>query len=133
MSIAVAHQRSAHWKLTVHEAAREARLRQTSLVVIHVAEGVDVDLNKEQQTLLGEELTEALHEIGCQELPWTLQLTTGEDVADAVLAVVADVGVELLVIGARRRNPVGKLIMGSVTQKIILRSDIPVLVTPASA
>ena len=40
---------------------------------------------------------------------------------------------ELLVIGARRRSPVGKLFMGSVTQSIILHADVPVLVVKAPA
>ncbi|HEX8489248.1 MAG TPA: universal stress protein [Propionibacteriaceae bacterium] len=128
MTIAVAHHRSAHWQSTVQEAAREAKRRQTSLVVIHVAEGVDVDLNREQQALLNEEIADALGEAGLQEISWTLRLTTGEDVAEAVLDAAADEDVELLVIGARRRTPVGKLLMGSVTQSIILRAQIPVLV-----
>jgi nucleotide-binding universal stress UspA family protein len=39
----------------------------------------------------------------------------------------------LIVVGARRRSRVGKLLMGSVTQNIILEAGIPVLVvkTPA--
>ena len=40
---------------------------------------------------------------------------------------------ELLVIGARRRSPVGKLFLGSVTQSIILHADVPVLVVKAPA
>jgi nucleotide-binding universal stress UspA family protein len=40
---------------------------------------------------------------------------------------------ELLVVGARRRSRVGKLLMGSVTQSIILDADIPVLVVKAPA
>jgi len=35
---------------------------------------------------------------------------------------------EVLVIGARRRTPVGKFILGSSTQNIILEAEIPVLV-----
>jgi nucleotide-binding universal stress UspA family protein len=47
--------------------------------------------------------------------------------------VVAALDAELLVIGARRRTPVGKLFMGSVTQSIILHADVPVLVVKAPA
>ena len=60
-------------------------------------------------------------------------MTTGEDVAEAVLDVVSALETELLVIGARRRSPVGKLFMGSVTQSIILHADVPVLVVKAPA
>ncbi|MCW2811511.1 MAG: hypothetical protein JWP61_1969, partial [Friedmanniella sp.] len=40
---------------------------------------------------------------------------------------------ELLVIGARRRSPVGKFLLGSVTQTLILQSEVPVLVVKAEA
>jgi nucleotide-binding universal stress UspA family protein len=38
----------------------------------------------------------------------------------------------LLVIGARRRSPAGKFLLGSVTQSLILAADVPVLVVKSS-
>ena len=35
---------------------------------------------------------------------------------------------DLLVLGARRRSPVGKALLGSVAQTIILEASVPVLV-----
>ena len=72
-------------------------------------------------------------ELDLDDVEWTLEVATGVDVADTVLDLVADADVELLVIGARRRSAVGKMIMGSVTQTIILRADVPVLVVKAPA
>jgi nucleotide-binding universal stress UspA family protein len=37
------------------------------------------------------------------------------------------VNAEILVIGARRRSPVGKFLLGSVAQTLILDADIPVV------
>ena len=133
MSIVLAHQKSSSHQLALEEAAKQAQLRQTSLVVIHVAEGVDVDVNEEQSRRLREEIVGGLQKISLDGVPWELQVATGEDVADAILEQAAGADAELLVIGARRRNPVGKLFMGSVTQKLILRADIPVLVVKAAA
>ena len=131
MSVVVAHQDSAIGRLSLQEAAREARRRRTSLSVIHVAEGVDVDMIEAQKTSLREEIAHLLREIDLADVEWTLQVTIGVDVAETVLDLVADADVELLVLGARRRSPVGKMFLGSVTQTIILRADVPVLVVKA--
>lgn len=133
MSVVVAHQQNATWHLTLQEAAKEAQRRQTSLVVVHVAEGVDVEVNEEQRARLKDRIASELQHGASPETSWELKMITGEDVADLVLDAVAGSDAELLVIGARRRSAVGKLLMGSVTQTIILRADIPVMVVKAPA
>ena len=133
MSVVVAHQASTIGHLTLQEAAKEANLRQVPMAVIHVAEGVDLDVIEAHKAGLSDEIAQVLREVDLDDVEWTLQVTTGEDVAEAVLDVVSGVDAELLVIGARRRSPVGKLFMGSVTQSIILHADVPVLVVKAPA
>ena len=39
----------------------------------------------------------------------------------------ADTDVDLLVIGVRRRSPVGKAFLGDVAQRLLLEADVPVL------
>jgi nucleotide-binding universal stress UspA family protein len=133
MSVVVAHQASTIGHLTLQEAAKEANLRQVPMAVIHVAEGVDLDVIEAHKAGLSDEIAQVLREVDLDDVEWTLQVTTGEDVAEAVLDLVVDLDTELLVIGARRRSPVGKLFLGSVTQSIILHADVPVLVVKAPA
>ena len=133
MSVVVAHQASAIGHLTLQEGAREAHLRQVPMAVIHVAEGVDLDVIEAHKAGVSDEIAKVLSEVNLEGVEWTLQVTTGEDVAEAVLDVVGALDADLLVIGARRRSPVGKLFMGSVTQSIILHADVPVLVVKAPA
>ena len=49
------------------------------------------------------------------------------DPVDAVLADVEEYGAVRLVIGIKRRTPVGKAILGSVSQRLLLNSPVPVL------
>ncbi len=49
------------------------------------------------------------------------------DAADEVLRVADEVDASVIVIGLRRRSPVGKLLMGSAAQRILLDADRPVL------
>jgi nucleotide-binding universal stress UspA family protein len=133
MSVAVAYQASTSGRLTLQEAAKEASLRQTALSVLHIPESVDIDIIEDQRTRLHDEITQVLADVNQHGVQWTLELATGVDVAETVLDLIADTDVEVLVIGARRRSALGKMIMGSVTQTIILRADVPVLVVKPPA
>ena len=56
-----------------------------------------------------------------------LEYTVGDSLAEDLLAAARKNEVDLLVIGLRRRSPVGKLVMGSTAQEILLNADCPVL------
>lgn len=56
----------------------------------------------------------------------------GADIVDAFAALVESTDARLVVIGMRRRSPVGKLMMGSDAQRLLLTLDVPILaVKPA--
>lgn len=55
----------------------------------------------------------------------------GGDAAEAVIDLAVGAGAERLVVGVKRRSPIGKLLTGSTAQRIILDSPVPVLVTHA--
>lgn len=50
------------------------------------------------------------------------------DPADSKLAYTEERDIDLVVIGARKRSPTGKLLFGSVTQLIVLDTDILIVV-----
>ena len=51
----------------------------------------------------------------------------GVDAAEELLTTMERDDAELLVIGIRHRNPVGKLLLGSVSQQLLLECQKPVL------
>lgn len=69
------------------------------------------------------------------ELPVTVVQREGRsdrDPAEAVLDEIADRSVDRLVIGLRRRSPVGKALLGSISQSLLLDSPVPVLTVKPS-
>lgn len=53
------------------------------------------------------------------------------DTAEFILKEAEDRAVDAIVLGGRKRSPAGKALFGSVTQSVILNTDIPVVVTGA--
>ena len=130
MTVAVAHQVSATSRKALVEAVREAGYRGTDLAVLHVVESIDAD-NKEAYRLGVSDEIEKVVGTG-PPISWKLHLVTAQgDLGDALLELVAAVDADLLVIGARRRSPMGKALMGSVAQTVILEANLPVLVVKA--
>ena len=66
-------------------------------------------------------------ELEASGVPHEVRQPMGSDVGDQVLALAEEVDASLIVIGLRRRSPVGKLIMGSVAQRILMGAHCPVL------
>ncbi|MDI1245021.1 MAG: universal stress protein [Rhodoferax sp.] len=59
------------------------------------------------------------------------QFVRGQSAVAEIEALVESLPVSLLIIGLRKRSPVGKLIMGSVAQDILLSVSCPVLAVKA--
>ncbi|SES35412.1 Universal stress protein family protein [Pedococcus cremeus] len=110
-------------------AKNEAVLRAESLVVVNSGESGNFakpSFAKAQDLeAIESELTEAglKHEV--------VQPTTNGTPAEEILRVVADRDADLLVIGLRRRSPVGKLFMGSTAQQLLLDAPCSVLAVKA--
>jgi nucleotide-binding universal stress UspA family protein len=56
-----------------------------------------------------------------------------EEDGEEILNVAADVVADRIYLYSRRRSPVGKAVLGSVVQRVLMASEVPVVVTPASA
>jgi nucleotide-binding universal stress UspA family protein len=133
VSVAVAHQASSAAKtIALEQGAREAKSRGTELAVLHVVENLDLDVEDAYRSSLSGEIEAALAAADASDVVWHLHLDAArEDVAQTIMNLTKTVHADLMVIGARRRSPAGKFLLGSVTQTLILESDLPVLVVKA--
>ena len=133
MTVAVAHQVSPTSQIALRHAASEATFRGTGLAVLHVtSSALDADKAEAYRLGISDEIERVLGPDA--SVDWDLHLrTTAVDIGEEVVALTDQVGADLLVIGARRRSPVGKALLGSVAQTIILQANVPVLVVKAAA
>ncbi|MGY1720675.1 MULTISPECIES: universal stress protein [unclassified Blastococcus] len=103
----------------------EAARRGEGVLVLNSARGgapVSVEVADEDTV---RDITERAERAGV-----ALELRQGMrdgEAADEVLRVAREVDASVIVIGLRKRSPVGKLLMGSSAQRILLDADRPVL------
>ena len=105
----------------------EAKLRGAKIVVVNSHRGgseFDGDASAKAEKEM-ERIGKVLDDSGVEhELR---QLVRGFEPAEDLISIAESVDAELIVIGLRRRSPVGKLILGSNAQRILLDSRCPVL------
>jgi nucleotide-binding universal stress UspA family protein len=102
----------------------EAKLRDTSLLIINATTGEALADPRFAQEREVRDVEEYLKESG---VDFVLRQRVGVDTAEELLEAMENDDAQLLVIGIRNRNPVGKLLLGSVAQQLILHCPKPVL------
>jgi len=131
MGVVVGYVATAEGEAALEVAVREARARDTSLVVILSERtsrfGVEA-LGVERQA---EDLRTRFED---DDIRADVRVTTrGRDVADDIIDAAVATHADLIVIGLRRRSPVGKLLLGSNAQRILLDAPCPVLAVKPAA
>lgn len=112
-------------------AVEEVRRRGGRLVVVHSARG-GRDAEAEAVIEVSDALAELERRLRGEGIDVTIRdLVRGNDPAEDLIEVAAKENAALIVIGLRRRSPVGKLLMGSNAQEILLQADCPVLAVKA--
>ena len=131
MAIVVGYVPRAEGKAALRRAAEEARLRNVRLIVINSNRGgthLDADDAIEDER----ELADVRAELDAEGIENEVrQLVRGLDPAEDLIAVANETSADFIVIGLRRRTPVGKLILGSNAQRILLEAPCPVLAVKA--
>jgi nucleotide-binding universal stress UspA family protein len=118
--IVVGYSSKPEGRAALKRALAEAELRSARLVVVHTSPDVSVgDLRSELEASgVPYEVTEALDAL---------------DPAEELLTAAEGRQADFIVIGLRRRSPVGKLLLGSNAQRVLLDAACPVLAVKAEA
>jgi nucleotide-binding universal stress UspA family protein len=125
MAIIVGYVPTPEGVAALESAIEEARLRNQRLVVVNSSRGESLVDKRFASGAEWQSVEERLTASGVDhELT---QLVASKDAADQILRLAEDLNADLIVIGLRRRTPVGKLILGSQAQTILLEAECPVL------
>jgi len=131
MTIVVGYVPRPEGRAALRRAAEEARLRSSKLVVINSNRG-GTHLDDEDSIQHEKELTDVRAELDAAGIEHEVrQLVRGLDPSEDLIAVAEETNADFIVIGLRRRTPVGKLILGSNAQRILLDAPCPVLAVKA--
>jgi nucleotide-binding universal stress UspA family protein len=129
MSILVGYVPTPVGEAAVSAAIEEATLRNQELLIVNSQrEGAltdasvasDADIDRVSETARDAGVTVSV-----------LRPTHRDDLTEAILDLAEEHDVALIVIGLRQRSQVGKFIMGSHAQRILLQAERPVLAVKA--
>lgn len=131
MNIITGYRISPEGRAAVDRAIDEARLRGWKVIIVHSMRGGERD-----------EVSQVLdRRASFEELKATLsgsdvdhefvEYARGQSPAEDLLEIARERDAALIVIGIRRRSAVGKLVLGSNAQEVLLEADCPVLAVKA--
>jgi nucleotide-binding universal stress UspA family protein len=129
---------SEHADLALDYATRLARTEQSELHVVHIVEtivggrvaGQHAHLNEDQ---LDAKIKAQAGRISAEHgIQATVHMTPSGigNIADGIAGIAAGCGADLIVVGTRGHSPIGGLVLGSVTQRLLHVAPCPVLAVP---
>jgi nucleotide-binding universal stress UspA family protein len=132
MRIVAGFLRSPEGRAALERAVAETRLRDGELLVVHSMKGGERDELEQVLTYREEfeQLEAELQETGVRYR--LIEYARGNAPSEDLLQAAKDEDADMIVIGIRRRSPVGKLILGSNAQDILLHATCAVLAVKAS-
>ncbi len=133
MTVVVGYVPTNEGRAALRRAAQECKLRGTGLIVVSSARG-----GRRQDEIEVARFQEALGQVQAELDALGIsheerQFVRGNEPAEDLIAVADEVDADFIVIGLRRRTPVGKLLLGSNAQRILLEASCPVLAVKADA
>ena len=130
MTVVVGYVPSREGEAALSHALEAAEARRSRLVVVNTSRGDALVDRRYAQPDQVDDLRRRLEASGLDHV--LLHSISGQEAADELLAVAEEHRADLVVLGLRRRSAVGKLILGSTAQKVLLQARCPVLAVKAA-
>jgi nucleotide-binding universal stress UspA family protein len=130
MTVLVGYVPSPEGEAALRAGIEEARLRGEKLLVVNTSRG---DALVDPRFAQEPDLAHVREDLAALGVEFDVRQVLGADDAAAEIVELAEqTDASLVVIGLRRRSAVGKLIMGSAAQSILLGAGCPVLAVKAA-
>ncbi|MDP9635736.1 nucleotide-binding universal stress UspA family protein [Rhodococcus cercidiphylli] len=136
MTVGVLHNNSPEGRAALAAAVREARIRETDLVVLHALSGsAEPSAEAGETAAVSTSVETALADIdNAEAVAWTVAVGRPDpDAVNTLLTLVEEQKSEVLVVGSRHRSAVGKFLMGQTIQRLLLEIPVPVLLVKSGA
>jgi nucleotide-binding universal stress UspA family protein len=124
MTIAVAYRPDDFGRAALDWAVAHAKTTKDPILLVNISK---VEPRLDTGHARGAHLQMLVEDLTDRGVELEIRQAIGENVAETVLFEAEQAGASLIVIGVRPRSPVGKILMGSVAQSIILDSPVPVV------
>jgi nucleotide-binding universal stress UspA family protein len=116
--IVVGYSAKPEGRAALQRALSEAKLRGAALVVVDTSPDVETD--------------DLAAELGASGVSYEIRTPADvHDSAEELIRIAETTAADFIVIGLRRRSPVGKLLLGSNAQRVLLDAACPVLAVKA--
>ncbi|WP_407727042.1 universal stress protein [Rhodococcoides fascians] len=136
MTVGVLHNNSPEGRAALAAAVREARIRETDLVVLHALSGsAEPSAEAGETAAVSTAVETALADIdNAEAVAWSVAVGRPDpDAVNTLLTLVEEQKSEILVVGSRHRSAVGKFLMGQTIQRLLLEIPVPVLLVKSGA
>jgi nucleotide-binding universal stress UspA family protein len=124
MTVVIGYIPNQYGEAALQVGLQEAEARRLRVVVVNASRG---DAYVDKRFVNEGDLTELDERLTAEGVDHRVHQAVGVDVGAEIVRVAENNHAELVVIGIRPRSPVGKVLMGSVAQTVIMEAPCPVL------
>lgn len=124
MTVVIGYVPNQYGEAALSVGLREAEARQLSVVVVNASRG---DAYIDKRFVNEGDLADLDARLTALGVVHRVHQAVGVDVGEEIVRVAEENHAELVVVGIRPRTPVGKVLMGSVAQVVIMGAPCPVL------